>query len=128
MTGLDACPMVEISEVPVQADLGESELPDFETLYLFLAEWFPEREFNDGSPNWRLEEDLDCYGDDAYDLLARFSEQFHVDVAGFDLSAHFAQEGHLAFVLRKLFRRKRELKPSPSIRDLKHAIETGKLG
>lgn len=111
----------------MQSDHGDNELPDFEALYRFLAEWFPEKNFNDASPNWRLEEDLDCYGDDAYDLLARFSEQFKVDVSEFDLYAHFAQEGAVGFLLRRLFRQKRELKPSPSIQDLKHAVTTGRL-
>ena len=99
----------------------------FAELYRFLEVEFPGRAFNSASPNWRLEEDLGIYGDEAVDFLLRFSERFNVDISGFDLSTHFGKEDSLGYYMRKLLNWPRTLKPSPSIEDLKSAMETGRL-
>lgn len=119
--------MAPTSEVAVQPDRGDSAPCRFDPLYRLLKETAPEKDFHDGSPDWRMEEDLHIYGDDAFDFLLRLSEQFQVDISDFDFGAHFAPEGHFTFMLRKLLRRKRELLPSPSIEDLKRAIIGGAL-
>lgn len=39
-----------------------------------------------------VEDDLGCTGDDARDLMAAFSRDFRVDLAGFDFRQHFGPE------------------------------------
>lgn len=105
------------------AGSGES----FEALYGFLSDEFPGKRFDDTSPDWRLEEDLGLYGDDADEFIARFSERFGIDISRFDIADHFRPEGEFVFYwLYHLFFKKRT-RLSPSITDLKTALRIGKL-
>lgn len=98
-----------------------------EELYRFLEEEWPGTKFDGASDALRLDEDLGLYGDEAIDFLLKLSERFNVDLAAFELAAHFYPEDSLGYGFRRLFRCRRVLKPSPSIEDLRKAIATGKL-
>lgn len=98
-----------------------------EELYRFLEEEWPGTTFDGASDALRLDEDLGLYGDEAIDFLLKLSERFNVDLTQFDLAAHFYPEDSLRYGFRRLFGCKRELKASPSIKDLRNAIATGEL-
>lgn len=81
------------------------------------------------SPETRLYEDLKIYGDDAVNLIEKFSTHFKVNISNFIYSKYFYNESHIIFpdFVRKLFGLTKEPKPSIRIKDLLKAIEKGEL-
>jgi len=98
---------------------------DFIKLYQFLkAE--TTYSIDDNSSNLSIEKDLKIYGDDAYDLLVKYSKEFNVDISNFNFNKYFNSEidGISLFILN-LFGRKKKI--DLTIKDLKEAIVLGKL-
>jgi len=76
-----------------------------------------------------IEGDLGITGDDAYDILVKFSEVFNVNISNFDFKKYFHEEGDWVFGwLFKLLNRKNKVKKNIlTVGDLEKAIELGKL-
>lgn len=76
-----------------------------------------------------LRKDLKLWGDDAFDFIKAFSEEFNVDLSGFDIKKYFPPEGD--FILPAIIRALR-LKKEPeylplTLGHLEDAISRGKL-
>ena len=70
----------------------------------------------------RLYEDLKIDGDDAFELLKSFEQEFQVDMKNFDFNSYFAPEGiDLLGVLGNLFKKKTSSKDSLNLGDLEKA-------
>ena len=54
------------------------------------------------SLNTKVADDLGLFGDDNYDMLEKFIEQFDIDFAGFEYDKHFHSEGEIADPLNVL--------------------------
>lgn len=84
--------------------------------------------------NTKIENDLGVSGDDAIDLLEKFSDKYNVDVSSFEFSKYFLSEGEIASppiflkIIFNLFgfkppKRKKEI----TVGTLLKAIKVGKL-
>jgi hypothetical protein len=51
---------------------------------------------NVGSLKTRIAEDLSLWGDDNYEMLIKFIEQFEIDYSEFEYDKHFHSEGEVA--------------------------------
>lgn len=74
----------------------------------------------------RLAEDLGLTGADAEEFLEAFSEEFGVDMAGFEFGKHFGPEATfdpIGFVRRWVFERRRLQFIPITLADLAHVIE-----
>jgi len=79
--------------------------------------------------NTEIYRDLGLWGDDAGGLLDRFSAEFGVDMAGFDFSKHFREEGsYLAEGIVNMVRGKKahEKFLPVTVRDLVASVLAGK--
>ena len=74
--------------------------------------------------NTKLEDDLDIYGDDAFDLLVAYSFKYNVDMSNFKFEDYFITEGSLYF-FQKLLKIKRPSKLT--VAHLAKGIIAGKL-
>ena len=78
----------------------------------------------------QLQRDLKIWGDDADEILIKFSKEFNVDVSQFPIGDYFDDEGEKTFSgFYKLFRKKekRGLKKVLTIGDLEKAAQLGLL-
>jgi hypothetical protein len=76
-----------------------------------------------------LENDLGITGDDAVDLLKRFSEQFEIDMRKLNVSKYFESEGGNMFdiMARTFFREKGKNLIELKLKHLELALTKGKL-
>ncbi len=70
----------------------------------------------------RLEEDLGIYGDDAEELMLKFSDKFNINIGELDLSKYFTRETafYFLYVWFPILRNKR--RKSLTIHDLEKVI------
>ena len=82
---------------------------------------------NDESPNYKIQQDFNIYGDEANDFLIRFSEKFNVKIDNFIFDDYFDQEiDKISLFILNIFRKK-IIKKELTINNLKLAIEKGEL-
>jgi hypothetical protein len=73
-----------------------------------------------------LEWDLGITGDDAFDLLLGYRDEFNVDISTFKFEEFFYDEGHnILLMFKRLTRRYKKKRLTPN--DLLNGIENGKL-
>ena len=99
---------------------------DYIELYKYVAD-FSGESYHDMTPDHSLSNDLGIYGDDASDFIIDFSQRFKVDISSFNFDEYFEGEGDMIskfFV--NLFSKKKN-KKDLKIKDLKYAIESGRL-
>jgi hypothetical protein len=77
----------------------------------------------------QLQRDLKIWGDDADEILIKFSEEFHVDVSQFPLGKYFEDEGDQTFldIVRFFSRKKKQPKKVLTIGDLERSVVAGRL-
>ncbi|MBP1224728.1 DUF1493 family protein [Flavobacterium sp. 1355] len=98
---------------------------DNSKFYKFLKEETG-KNFDDESPNYYIEKDLNIYGDEAEDFLMKFSNEFKVDITSFNFGEHFNPEADKIYLwFYNLFYKKN--KKDLTIEDLKKAIIKTKL-
>lgn len=74
----------------------------------------------------RIYEDLSVDGDDAFELLKSFEQEFNVDMTDFEYNNYFASEGiDIIGVFINLFKKKKKLYPL-TLGDLELAAIEGK--
>ncbi len=82
---------------------------------------------NSESPNFKIEKDLNIYGDEAVDFLTRFSEKFNVKMDKFIFEDYFNPEtDKISLFIANAFTKKR-IKKELTIQSLKEAIKKGEL-
>jgi len=80
-------------------------------------------------PSAEIDKDLGITGDDAVELIDNFSNEFNVDISGFEFDKYFQEEGSWFFGWLSDFFNKGERLPriGLTINDLAEAVSTGKL-
>lgn len=82
---------------------------------------------NDESPNYRIQKDLNIYGDEAVDFLTKFSKKFNVKIDNFIFDDYFDPEiDKISLFILNVFRKK-IIKKELTIENLKEAIKKGEL-
>jgi hypothetical protein len=112
----------------VQLGIGKYKnviLMDFENFYQFIKRETG-YEINNCSPNWRIENDFNIYGDDAVEFIMKFSNEFNIDISSFNFNHHFSPESDKVSLFFLTLLKKIKVKDL-AINDLKQAIELGKL-
>jgi len=100
---------------------------NFSDLYLFLKKETG-YEINDTSPNWKIGDDLGFYGDEAEDFIIKFSKEFNIDISNFAFNNYFNPEiDKISLSIFNFFKKGQTEKKDLTIKDLKDAIESGKL-
>ncbi len=76
------------------------------------------------SEDLSLFHDLNIYGDDADELLGKYSEEFNVSMANFKFSDYFPFEGDpiIPFIVRFISKKKEKQFKRLTIRNLQEAI------
>lgn len=98
---------------------------DNNDLYIFLKKEI-NKQVNDNSPNWRIEKDLNIYGEEAVEFLESFSKTFNVNIERFNFDKYFNPEmDKISLFFKNVFNK--ENKIELTINDLKEAIIKGKL-
>lgn len=73
----------------------------------------------------RLYEDLNIYGDDAFEFMVSFGKKFNVDLSGFDFNKYFKSEGFDLF--GGFFNPVGYFKKPITLGDLEQAVINGKM-
>ena len=99
---------------------------DYNELYKYIAD-FSGVHSDDMTPDHSLSNDLGIYGDDASDLIIDFSKKFKVDISSFNFDEYFEGEGDMISKFFVGLFSKKKNKKDLKIKDLKNAIESGRL-
>jgi hypothetical protein len=93
----------------------------------FIEDQVGKLEFQ-GIEDMGLYHDLDIYGDDADELLTKYSKMFNVSLEGFRFSDFFPNEGStLGEIWRFITLRPKKIYKRLTIGDLQNGIKTGHL-
>ncbi|AUX17873.1 DUF1493 family protein [Flavobacterium columnare] len=93
--------------------------------YAFLKEEI-NININENSPNFRLEKDLNMYGEDAFEFIEKFANRFNVNLDNFNFEKYFNPEiDRISLFFKEKFRKNN--KSELTIQDLKSAIINGKF-
>lgn len=98
---------------------------NFDNFYQFIKRE-TDHEIDNYSPNLRIENDFNIYGDEAVDFIIKFSKEFNIDISSFNFNEHFSPEADkISLFILKLFKKVKA--NNLTINDLKNAIKVGKL-
>lgn len=99
---------------------------DYTELYKFLSDETG-KVIDDKSPNWKIDDDLKIYGDDANEFLIKFSKKFNIKIENFNFENYFNPEiDKISLFFFNIFNRKAK-KMDFTINSLKEAIKKGEL-
>jgi Protein of unknown function (DUF1493) len=102
------------------------EIMDNTEVYKFLF-FETGKVLNDETPNYKIQQDFNIYGDEAIDFIIRFSEKFNVKIDNFIFDDYFDPEiDKISLFILNVFRKKLSKKEF-TVNSLKEAIEKGEL-